>query len=159
MPLATTDGDHDRLCELIGNLPQELFDQILELTLTIDKMPGLDDSTDSTVTINEKYRPPAQLQLDRKTRQRALKAFYRRTAFEVFKSTTHRRAILVRWLRSLPVELAAEIEKIRYHSMLIYVYDAANEDTRPLPGETYRGLICFLWDNVQQMGHDRTLYL
>lgn len=152
---ATLEEESGRLCSLLGNLPQELYDQILELTLTIDKGPDYGDgSTDGTVTIHEDYKPPAQLQLDKKTRERALKAFYDRTTFDVIKASSptsiYRRAILVRWFRSLPAKVMLSIARIRYHGMLIYVYTKSGEyDGQKLPGETLRGSINFLLERIK----------
>ncbi|CZT17982.1 uncharacterized protein RCC_03821 [Ramularia collo-cygni] len=107
--------DLEQLRGRLNNLPQELYDEIMNFTLVCDA--GNDTFPSSTKNgspivnaqyIDETYRPPVQLAINHKIRQETLKDFYGRTTF-IFSD----HGVLKRWMRSLPIEAMAEIRQAR----------------------------------------------
>ena len=60
------------LAEFVQGLPAKLYNKILEYTLTIDE---------DEVVIDENWKPPVQLQINRATRAEVAEKFYRDTEF------------------------------------------------------------------------------
>ncbi|KAK4494923.1 hypothetical protein PRZ48_014279 [Zasmidium cellare] len=101
-----TTSESDELNQRIHNLPQELQDRILDCTTAIE--PGM-------VTIDDDYRPPWQLRINRATRSNCAKQYYTTSIFKLRKRSMNDPliAVLVRWLTRLPVEHVALVTHIR----------------------------------------------
>jgi hypothetical protein len=111
-----TGGDSLALRDHLENLPQELYDVIKELTFTLDTVTRFDKTLSKDIDfirIDEFYRPPAQLHINSKTRNRFRKLFYRTTF--VFASLQ----TLSRWLRSLSVESMDMLKDVRCVDVLL----------------------------------------
>jgi hypothetical protein len=111
-------ADIDNLRKHLEGLPQELYDQIFELTLECDRNLDLDLESTATwvVNVDKTYKPPVQLQLCRQIRKRVSEAHYNLTTFSFFDPherfgcafvSQHR--TMRHWLRSLPSDVAAEV--------------------------------------------------
>ena len=90
----------DQLARRVQALPRELYDHILDYTLT----------TPSTITIERAYRPPPQLQIDRATRRIASRALYGPDTTFVISNTR----LCDQWVRSLSAAAQQSIQNIRY---------------------------------------------
>ncbi|KAK4494241.1 hypothetical protein PRZ48_014539 [Zasmidium cellare] len=88
-----------RLQRNLARIPQELYDEILDLVLT---------PTTSTVTIDKTYKPPPQIHISRATRTIAATRYYSDTAFIIHQGEDHaggyREDIWLQWLTSPPKE-------------------------------------------------------
>lgn len=89
------------LDDRIQALPQELQDGIVEAFLAVD--------SSATVKISPNYKPPMQLQVNRRLRSIFAKTYYSNSTFQ-FKD----HVVTSRWLLSLEFEHRACIQNIRY---------------------------------------------
>lgn len=77
----------------VHNLPPELYDKIYDFTFT--------NNFRESYYIDEKYKPPNILQVNKQQHSTLHQAFYNQTIFTVSDSATDMET-LTRWLRSLP---------------------------------------------------------
>lgn len=89
----------DELTALLRTLPQELFDAVREFVFTAD--PG-------ERVVEEDYKPPAQLQVDRSTRARFAEAYYGDGAVFCFPAGLERA-----WLNAIPNAHFDKITRMR----------------------------------------------
>ncbi|GIZ41763.1 hypothetical protein CKM354_000505800 [Cercospora kikuchii] len=90
------------LSERIQDLPQELQDEIFNLTVAIEP---------AEVAINKSYKPPWQLRIDRASRKKMTQQYYSTTIFVAEDVCVPR--ILQSWLNSLPTHHSHLISEIR----------------------------------------------
>lgn len=107
--------DLESLRDRLESLPRELYDEILHFTLVCDAGTETFPSATkkglpvvNTQFIDNTYKPPVQLALNRKIRQDTLPKFYSNTTF-IFSD----HGVLKRWMRSLPREAVVEIREAR----------------------------------------------
>lgn len=83
------------LGDCVQSLPQELQDMILDFTVAI---------TPANVHIDEHYKPPVQLQINRATRSKAAATFYSdlSSRFEPVEGPS--RPYMLKWIKSLSSE-------------------------------------------------------
>lgn len=98
--------DSDKLPQLMCALPQEIYDKIYNLSFTIDIAHSEDDESAQIVRIDNVYRPPAIMQVDRTTRRAVAADFYPNMHFHGTNA-----ALLVRWLCSIPY---THLELLKY---------------------------------------------
>lgn len=89
-----------QLGQLLQGLPQELYDSIYDYVFTTDA---------EEVSITSDYRPPAQLQVTRASRNLFARTYYREPTFICHKSDD---PLLLKWLRALPAEHASHLRRI-----------------------------------------------
>lgn len=107
--------DAQSIPDRLGNIPQELYDKILLFSLVYDaggEMFPSATANGSPITnaqyIDNSYRPPVQLAINRKIRQDTTQKYYRDTTFIL---SDH--GVLQKWVRSLSREAMAEIKEAR----------------------------------------------
>lgn len=136
----------DNLPALVQALPIELFDEILMLTVIALIRPlGLCFTRPNQPrTIDEEYKPPMMLQIDRKSRAQFADAFYRNTPTFYVSSL-----LAATWIRSLPKCHLDLIADIRLSDVM-----AQKRSSEPRLMVTIRGiqvdeeenrLLCDLW--------------
>ena len=101
----------DHLKSRLYSLPQELFDEIFDLTFTIDK--------NSVTFIDASYKPPSILQVNRATRNLTSRAYYQTT----FKSRDS--MLLAKW--SEPI--LKQIEETKPRIFILVVDDSTTTDS------------------------------
>ena len=93
------------LSRRIQNLPQELYDKILDYTVSVDDI--------SEIEICRSYKPPAQLRINRVIRDREAANYYANTKFTCNAWTLDQCAqMLGEWLRSIPVKHVCMIQNV-----------------------------------------------
>ncbi|KAI5363019.1 hypothetical protein Slin14017_G067000 [Septoria linicola] len=106
------------LPEAIQNLPQELQDSILELAL----IGNWEDSCEQwplVVKIDDTYRLPWQLSVNRASRRKVAEHYYSRTAFDTCLTFTEVGTLMLllctlsKWLAALPITHLREIKELR----------------------------------------------
>lgn len=114
----TSARDADNLSDHLENLPQELYDQIFNLTLTCDLDYDPQPDTNWSISIDKSYRPPVQLQLSRVIRERVCSAYYGRTVFKFPGDARDRssRIIARMWLDSVPQAVMSRTWTVRLES-------------------------------------------
>lgn len=90
------------LAEFVQDLPAELYNEILDLTLAVD--------TDA-VTLDNNYKPPVQLQIDRFSRKVNARRYYRNTIFTINRFQDFRMS--AKLLASLPKKHVKLVKTIR----------------------------------------------
>lgn len=89
----------------IGNLPLEIYEYILDLSLAPDE---------SSLLIGQDYRPPSALQLNRRTRSKAADYYYGQGS--IFYCSNHGNCS--KWLISLPEQHRKMLGKVRCEPVL-----------------------------------------
>lgn len=107
--------DLEKLRASLYSLPRELYDEIFNFTLVCnaghETFPSASKKGPSITNgqlIDESYKPPVQLALNRRIRQETLEQFYRDTTF-IFAD----HSVMIRWMQSLPADAMAEIKQVR----------------------------------------------
>ncbi|CAK1358008.1 hypothetical protein CB0940_07334 [Cercospora beticola] len=104
----------------IQALPQELQDEILDLTVAIKP---------TTVVIDKSYKPPWQLAIDQALRRKVAQDYYSSTIF-VVEDGRAKPPLLRSWLTSLPADHTHLVSEIRLHwknDPTDWSYAASNE--------------------------------
>ncbi|PPJ57544.1 hypothetical protein CBER1_06249 [Cercospora berteroae] len=108
---SASDNGSRSLENLLQALPQELQDMILRFTII---------TSPSIVHIETKsYRPPPVLQINRATRAIAAEYYYSQTVFACIHES-HDNIKFIRWLRSIPAQHRALINRIRILPVLAF---------------------------------------
>lgn len=96
------------LAELVQDLPAELYNNVLEYTLTIDE---------DEVVIDKNWKPHARLQINRATRAHVAKKFYQDTEFTDWDEVG---SLLPLFFGTLSEEHASMITKIRLGDCVLF---------------------------------------
>lgn len=94
---APVQGDVDKPSQLMGALPQEIYDKIYVLSFTIEITVPEDDESAQIVRIDNAYDPTAIMQVDRGTRRAVAAYLYSNMHF-----CSTNMPLLVQWLCSIP---------------------------------------------------------
>lgn len=100
-PTSTTMAQRT-LAEFVQDLPPELYIEILDYTLAIATDP---------VTLDNTYKPPVQLQIDRFSRKVNARRYYRNTIFTINRFQDFRMS--AKFLASLPKKHVKMVKTIR----------------------------------------------
>ena len=101
-PQASTNMAQRTLAECVQGLPAELFNYVLDLTLTINA---------DTFTLDNNYKPPVQLQIDRASREEIAETYYGETTFIINRFRDFSKS--AKFVESLPTEHVKLVKTIR----------------------------------------------
>lgn len=108
MALLFQDRRIHQMRALLGRLPAELHEQVVQLVFTFDTYDDPTTITSCTI-IDDDYRPPTCLRVDRDTRKMASELYYRNTRFVV-----PNLLMLEKWVNSLSVLDVSNIRAVHY---------------------------------------------
>jgi hypothetical protein len=98
--------------KLVHDLPRELFEMIYENVFAT----VVPEST--KITVDNEWKPPAVLHIDRQTRTKLMETYYGRSTFHFFSEDYYDQDLQDRWLRSLSPDARRHL----VHGRGIYVH-------------------------------------